>query len=180
MRLFIVSLFATLFGALLLASGSASAQTQLDPTNLPLVTAEQARDTFAQQGFETEAIVAWGGVAPTLRTFKVRDSASRRVLMVLVFPSSQDAGLLRGQMARREESTTLHPYVIAGYGQSVWSGNVALVQSTESQLELVDGLQADQNNGIYDDPIMVRDAQAPGIAVDTDFQEALTNGVANL
>jgi hypothetical protein len=180
MRLFMVSLFATFFGALPLASGSASAQSQVDPANLPLVTAEQARDAFAQQGFQTSAIVAWGWAAPTLRTFEVRDSASPRVVMVLVFASSQDAGLFRGQMARHAESTTANPYLIAGYGPSMWRGNVALVQSTESQLQLVDRLQADQDNGTYDDPGVVLDARAPAMAVDPDFQEALTNSIVNL
>jgi hypothetical protein len=62
----------------------------------------------------------------------------------------------------------------------MWRGNVALVQSTESQLEFVDRLQADQDNGTYDDPSVVLDARAPVILVDSDFQEALTNSVVNL
>ena len=178
MKFLAAMLMATLFAVLPLAQ--TSAQTQADPADAPVLTAEHARDAFARDGFEVDAITNWGWSVPTLRTFKVRETASERVLMVLVFPTSQDAGLLRGQLALHEESTTPDPYVVAGYGPGVWSGNVALVQSTESQLALVAQLQADQDDGQSPDPAVVEAARAPDIAVDVDFQEALTKSVTNL
>jgi len=70
--------------------------------------------------------------------------------------------------------------VMVGYGQSLWDGNVALVQTTESQLERLDRAQADLANGVYRDPIVARDPGVPDFVVDLDFLQALQNGAVNL
>jgi hypothetical protein len=88
--------------------------------------------------------------------------------------------VFRGAMALHAESATSNPYVLAGYGPSVWNGNVAIMQSTESQLERVAQLQADQDNGMTDDPSMLLDARAPDIRVDADFQLALLDSIATV
>jgi hypothetical protein len=115
-----------------------------------------------------------------MRTFVVHDASSQRILMVLVFPSVQDAGLFRAMVATHQESTGSDPPIVPGYGPSVWSGNIALIESSESNLAQVVQLQADQDNGVYHDPSATPDPRTPDITVDLDFQQALRTGVVNL
>jgi hypothetical protein len=101
---------------------------QADTGNSAVLTAEQARAAFTTSGFSADPIINWGWTAPSVRTFVVHDAASDRVLTVLVFQTSADAGLVRGSMALHQRLTSGDPYVLAGYGPSVWSGNVAMVE----------------------------------------------------
>lgn len=171
-----LALASILLPALCAVPMPASAQTQTNPS----MSAEQAQAAFAQGGFQVDRIVDWGWLVPSVRSFVVHDLATRRVLMVLVFPSVDDANQFRGGIAMQQQSSRPDPHILAGYGPSIWSGNLGLLQSTESQLERVAQLQADQDNDIYDDPNNVLSERSPNIVVDLDFQQALRNSVANL
>jgi hypothetical protein len=173
-------LIAVLLAAICLSPAAASAQTQNDPSAVLPLTAEQARAAFMDKGFAADSVVDWGWTIPSLRSFVVHDVPTQRVLMVMVFPSSQEAGVFKGRLVLQQASAASNPYVLAGYGRGVWNGNVVIMQSTESQLERVAQLQADQDNGINGDPNLVLDARAPEIAVDLDFQLALLDSVVNV
>jgi hypothetical protein len=130
-----------------------------------------------------DPIIDWAWRTPSaqtfLRTFEVHDGIDQRVVMVLVFPSREAAGFLRGVL-QQEENERPDPRLVAGYGPSVWRGNVALVESTEPIRARVGQLQSDQHNGMYEDPSASPDSLEPGIAVDLDFQQALNGSDVNI
>ena len=171
-------LSAVALGTVCLCPGVVAAQTQTSSD--PVTTPEQAQAAFTSTGYQVDPIQTWGWTTPSVRSFEVHDPATQRVLMVLVFPTAGDAALLRGEMALHQESATSNPYLVSGYGPSMWSGNIAMMESNESHLERVAQLQADQNNGVYDSPEAVLDARAPNITVDVDFQRALQISGMNL
>ncbi len=155
-------------------------EAQAQSTASQPITVEQAYTAFSAAGYQVDPIVNWGWLSPSMSTFVVHDPLSERVLMVLVFPDAATAGVFRAQMAAHFQSEATDPYVIAGYGPSMWNGNVGLVESTESQLARVGELQAEQNRGMYVDVRLTSDLSAPDIRVDVDFQQALHNGAANI
>jgi len=57
---------------------------------------------------------------------------------------------------------------------------VALVQTTQSELNRTYQSQQDRDNGLYVERTAVGEAGAPLLAVDLDFQQALDNGAVNL
>jgi hypothetical protein len=162
----------------------AAAQTQTDSASGPFITAEQARDAFMNAGYKADPIIDRAGRTPSLqtllRTFDVHDPANRRMVMVLVFPSVEAAGLFRTTLAMDGETNRPDPLLVTGYGPSLWRGNVAMVESTESNLARVAQLQAGQDTGIYADPSGGPDPRAPDIQVDLDFQQALNSSDVNM
>jgi hypothetical protein len=162
----------------------AGAQTQADPSSGPFITAEQAHDAFTAAGYAADPIIDWAWRTPSqhtlLRTFEVRDSANQRLVMVLVFPSFEAVGFVRNTVAVHRQAEEPDQPLVAGYGPSVWRGNVAMVESTQSTLARVAELEADQDTSFFEDPSADADARAPDIQVDLDFQQALNNSDVNL
>ena len=71
--------------------------------------------------------------------------------------------------------------LVVGYGESVWRGNVALVQTTQAELDRTLQLQNDRDNGMLTfEPNLVREPGLPSYAVDLDFLHALETSAANL
>jgi len=72
------------------------------------------------------------------------------------------------------------PRLVIGFGESVWRGNVALVQTTRAELDRTFQLQQDRDNGVFaEEPNVVREPGTPTTAVDLDFLQALENSAVN-
>jgi hypothetical protein len=141
----------------------------------PSLTVEQTRDAFVAAGYQVDTATTWDWTSPPVTSFTVHDQNGGRVVMVLVYPGAAAAELARSEAALQDQ------HLVVGYGPGAWNGNVALVQSTETQLQRAYQAQADRDNGVYVDPqTVVQDPQVPSIAVDPDFLQALSNGAANL
>jgi hypothetical protein len=148
---------------------------------------EQARGAFSAAGYQVDQALNWEWTSPPVSTFQVHDLANGRVLMVMVYPDAAGAQTgWRQALAREPQQSPAgvvaasDPHLIAGYGKSVWSGNVAMVQATQAKLDRVYQLQADRDNGIYVDPDLVQEPTFPDLVVDLDFQQALQSGAVNL
>jgi|SRR5947209_6187243 len=147
----------------------AAAAQDVPQTNGPTV--EQVRGAFTGAGFQVDAALNWDWLSPPQSTFRVHDPARGRELMVLVYPDAAAA-----QIASSRGSP-----LVVGYGESVWRGNVALVQTTQAELDRMFQLQIDRDNGVLSiQPSVVREPGVPGYAVDLDFLQALETSAANL
>ena len=149
---------------------SAGAQPVAGPTLSP----EQVRSQYLAQGFQTSEPITWWTNGST--TFTVEDpteqnSPTGRILMVIVYPDAAAAAAERHAGA----------HLVPGYGPSLFQGNVALMQSTRS--ELARRYAAELNAG---DPTSVAQVgeQAlvaePTYPVGLDFLAVLQDGLANL
>jgi len=174
--------FVTLLGAALTLPGVAAAQ------SAPTMTVVQARSAFSSAGYTLEAAHAWDWTRPPVTSFEVHGQHDDRILMVLVYPSmtaAQDALL---QAESHEQALNpgnpigsgSGPHLVSGFGASAWSGNVALVQTSQKQLERLYQWQADRDNGLVTDQVILDDPAMPTIAVDLDFLAALQSAVVNL
>jgi hypothetical protein len=149
---------------------------------------EQVRSSFASAGFQVDLAHNWDWTSPPTSTFQVHDRARGRVVMALVYPTSMAAQNVRVQAYAHEQQQNLRsgalsgygPHVVMGYGQSFWRANVALVQSTQSELDRVFQLQSDCDTGVAVDANVMNEAGPVGNPVDLDFQQALDNGVVEL
>jgi hypothetical protein len=142
------------------------------PFTQPALAAEQVRDAFSGAGFQVDQTVQWDWTSPPNSTFQVHDPTHGRVLMVVVYASATAAetGLLQARAREQAREQAQHPggvataangpHLITGYGESVWRGNVVLVQTTPAELARLFQLQNDRDNCVY---------------VDLDFQQALDN-----
>jgi hypothetical protein len=113
---------------------------------------------------------------------QVRDQSGDRVLLVLVYSDAAAALLERDRALIRDDyPVNGNPHVVTGYGPGVWSDNVALVQSTQSQLNRMSGREAnrDMRTSVGATP-PVLSAEPPNTGVDLDFIEALNSSVVNL
>ena len=162
------------------------------------VTPAQAQAAYVQAGFVVESAVQWDWTNPPVTSFRVRDaqfdrrtSAERpysdRVLLVLVYPDVATARSAQlAAQAREEAELDRHlafrddhgPRLVAGYGPSAWTGNVALVQSTDRELTRLQAEQQDRDNGVASSP----DDSPPAFRalttlqdVDADFVGVLLN-----
>jgi hypothetical protein len=132
---------------------------------------EQARSAFAAAGFQLEPTLTWDWTSPPVSTFRVHDLARDRLALVLVYPSSDDAARARGR----------GPSLVVGYGPGAWRGNVAIVQTTQAELDREFRLQNDRDNGVLSiDQDLVQDPAWRPLAVDLDLQQALDVGAVNL
>jgi hypothetical protein len=95
------------------------------------------------------------------------------MLMVLVYSDPAAAETARLQARVKDDSgvRSSNPHLIPGYGASVWHGNVALVQTTQAQLDRLFQLQSDCANDLYVEPDRVPERNG---LVDADFQQPLT------
>jgi hypothetical protein len=145
--------------AIVAAAPLTLAQAQSTPT--PLLTPEQVRTEFVEQGFQTSRPITWWTNGST--TFTVEDQAeqnspSARVLMVIVYPDEAKA------VSEHHDGAHLVP----GYGPSVWQGNVAMVQTTRS--ELARRYAAEVNR---DDPSFVQTSTEPDGVAEAGYPVAL-------
>jgi hypothetical protein len=176
------SFFASLLVAGALWPVSAAAQ------STPVMTVDQVRGAFTTAGYRVDGATSWDWTRPPVTSFEVHGLNDGRVLMVLVYPNmtaANDALLLaqsheQALNAGQPLASRGAPHMVSGFGMSTWSGNVALVESTESQLAAMYQAQVDRDNGVISDQVMVDDPSAPNIAVDLDFLQALQGGAANL
>jgi hypothetical protein len=165
---------------------AASAQAQDLPAAGPVLSVDQVRSAFT--GYLVDPALNWEWTSPPVTTFQVHDLANGRVLMVLVYPDVAAAQAERGRATMREQDETsdntigsIGPFLITGYGHSVWNANVALVQTTQSELDRMFRLQNDRDNGVLVDPdSLLQGPRLPEYAVDLDFQQALQTSVFNL
>jgi hypothetical protein len=148
---------------------------------------EQVRSAFVSAGYQVEEPLTWDWMRPPVSSFRVLDPSHDRVLMVLVYPSSTAAIAGRLQAQAHDDALSggrpiidsgVGPHLVLGYGPSTWRGNVALVQSTETELARIYRAQTDRDNGVDRDPL---GESAPlALAVDLDFLQALDASVVNL
>jgi hypothetical protein len=153
-----------------------------------VLSVDQARGIFSAAGYEVDRAYTWDWTSPPVSTFQVRDQ-NDRVLMVLVYPSAEAAAAGRQEAESHDQTiqsgsaiSGLGPHLVVGYGQSYWSGNVALVQSSQAQLQRMFQAQADRDSGVYgtSTSAVAEDPSLPTFAVDVDFEQALQNSVVNL
>jgi hypothetical protein len=161
----------------------AAAAQDAQPSTGPTV--EQVRGVLTRAGYQVDPALNWDWTSPPVSTFRVHDAA--RELMVLVYPSTTavQAGRVQAQAheqalnASSGDASDRGPHLVIGYGESAWRGNVALVQTTQVELDRLFQVQSDRSNGLYEQPDLVRELGLPSIAVDFDFLQALDNGAAN-
>src|SRR5260370_23923439 len=73
------------------------------------------------------------------------------------------------------EPALAEPHLIEGYGPSVWTDNVAMVESTQSELDHLFQTRLDDANGVEVDTNLAWEHSVTNDAVDVDFQQALDN-----
>lgn len=183
MRRFVRSVVAGLIAAVCLWPVAISAQPAPDAR----FNVEAARTAFVGSGYQVDEAINWDWTSPAVSTFRVHDPADNRVLMVLVYPSDTAALLARQQAEAHDQaldgltsSSGGGPHLLVGYGPSIWQGNVALVETTQS--ELARAYQADiyLENGVYVGDNSAWQAPQVGMRVDVDFLQALNNSVVDL
>jgi hypothetical protein len=179
------SIAASLAAAVCLWPVAAGAQ-EAQPLPVTGLSVDQARQVFAGAGFQVDEALSWDWTSPPVKSFQVHDP-NGRILMVLVYGSTTaaEAGRLQAQAHEQAQQagqtvSGVGPHLVTGYGTSVWRGNVALVQTTQSELNRVYQSQQDRDNGQYVEGTAAVEAGAPLVAVDLDFQQALDNGAVNL
>jgi hypothetical protein len=146
------------------------------------------RDAFVAAGYAVDQADSWNWTRPPVTSFQVHDAGRDRVLMVLVYSSTTAAEAARLEAETHEAAmnggipviSDSGPHLIVGYGPSVWTGNVALVQTTESQLKQAYTSQVGQDTNQHNlvDTTTTRDWTGP--LVDADFQEVLQSSSVNL
>jgi hypothetical protein len=151
------------------------------------LTITQVRDSFTNAGFQVDQANTWDWTSPPVTSLQVHDPAGARRLMVLVYANPVTAQAARLQAQAHEESPSSgnissadSPHLVQGYGPSVWNRNVALVQTTQSELDRLFQWQNECDTAVAVDPTLVSEPSAPSNAVDFDFQHALDNSVVNL
>jgi hypothetical protein len=173
------SLVTGLAAAVCLWPAGVTAQTQDGASTSPALTIDNVRDSYASAGFQVARAQTWTWTAPPVTSLQIRDQSSGRVLMVLVYSNPAVAETARLQ-AQAKDVSGVHrsnPHLIPGYGASVWNGNVALVQTTQAELDRLFQLQSDCANDLYVEPDLVPERNG---LVDVDFQQALTSSTLNL
>jgi hypothetical protein len=169
-----------LFAAATLWPAAAAAQTQASS----YMTVQQVRGAFDSAGFQVDQPLNWDWLRPPVTSFQVHSRNDSRVLMVLVYDSTDSADAARMLAESHEQAlnsgepvtTAAGPHLVAGFGTSVWNGNVALVETTQAQLDNLyqAELERDMDIGVVNEPPPV------DVAVDMDFQQALNAGAVNL
>jgi hypothetical protein len=173
MQLFIRSIAAALAASVYLWPLAAAAQEE-QPVASSIISIEQVHDAFSSAGFIVDRPLDWSWTAPPVTSFAVHDATRGRELIVLVYPSASAAQAVRLQAQDSDQ------HLIFGYGQSVWRGNVALVQSTRTELDRAYRFQNAIDNGVFIDTSVVRASGKPNIAVDLDFLQAMVPSVVDL
>jgi hypothetical protein len=170
--------------SLYFSGGAAHAQ---DATASPVLSVDQVRNAFSSAGYQVDQAQAWNWASPPVTSLQVRDSATDRVVMVLVYPSTTaaQAALLEAETHEQGLNAGLPangggaPHLIAGYGRSVWDGNVAMVQTMQADMERAYQAQIDRDSAVDAAPAPGASATQSEFSVDVDFLQALQQGTVN-
>jgi hypothetical protein len=171
------SIAAGLAAAVCLLPVAAAAQEA--PTSNTAMTVTQVGGAFSAAGFQADQPIVWNWTSPAVTTIQVHDRAQGRLLMVLVYENDADAQLARQQARVREQlegnqsAEASSPHLVPGYGVSAWRGNVALVETSQSQFDGMVRAQNDRDNAVYRDADVVQEPGPINRAVDFDFLQAL-------
>jgi hypothetical protein len=160
-----------------------SAQETTPPGAAPALDSNQIVAAFASSGYQVDEPHTWSWTQPPFTSVRVRDLATGRVLSVLIYPSAAAAEIARLQAAHAQGQSVISstgPYLVTGFGPSLWMNNVALVESRESLLERLYQAQVDRDNGVLDVQSAALADERPAVVVDVDFLQALLNGAVNL
>jgi hypothetical protein len=167
-RSFLLAAAASAFVAVLpLASAGAQSLSE------PLLTPDQVRSQYLDQGYLVSAPVLWWTNGTT--TFTVQDPAEQnspaaRVLMVIVYPDATTA-----QAAHSQDG-----HLVPGYGPTVWQDNVALVQSSRSELARRHAAAVNSDDPTYVGTTDSTQFADPSTIVGLDFLAVVQNGLVNL
>jgi hypothetical protein len=135
------------------------------------MTIEQVRSAFAVAGFQVDQTLGWEWTLPPVSTFRVQTRTGDHLAMVLVYPTMRAA-----ELARARGGT-----LVTGYGADVWRGNVAIVQTNQLELDRMNRIQNDCENGVLtDNTVLVVEPSATPFGVDLEFLQALDVGARNL
>jgi hypothetical protein len=137
--------------------------------------ADEVRDDFVRAGLQADAPTTWWANGVT--TFTVRGAGRDRIAMVLVYPTLEAAQAERRQPGAHDANgdiVSTRPHLVPGYGSSVWSGNVAVVQSSLSELSR---LYIDCAEVVIRVDTAAVDVLAIGADVDTDVIAILDQGL---
>jgi hypothetical protein len=159
----IMLLVATMLGVASLAPPVAAQQFASDPASVRAV--GEVRSALTSAGFIVDEPQTWEWLTPPVSSIRVHDPATGRVLMIVVYPSTESALVAR---ARANDGS-----LAAGFGETVWIGNLALSQSTELHLNQFDALVAHRENGGFIEDELFTLFHHPTFAVDRDFLQAL-------
>jgi hypothetical protein len=178
---FIYTVCASVPVAVWLWSMPPSAFAQAATSTNAAFSADQTRVVFANAGYLVGESHTWGWMQPPFTAFRVSDPATGRVLTVVVYANVDAAEQARLQAARgqiHDASSVDGPPLVPGFGRSLWSGNVALVQSTESKLQHLYQQQEARDMRVDDDatPVVERALDS----VDVDLAKALVIGAVGL
>jgi hypothetical protein len=162
---------------------AASAQAQPGPLTTSTMSVEQVRNSFTSAGFQVDRTLNWEWTSPPVSSIQVQDLAHNRVLMVLVYADTAAADLGRREALANDpqpSSAGLGPHLVTSYGPSVWRGNVALVQTSQSELRRAFQIQNERDNAMSMTGDLLQEPEVANYAVDFDFQQALDNSAVNL
>jgi hypothetical protein len=173
------SLVASLAVAASLWPIATSVQAQDVPRGDRVLTVEQVRGAFRGAGLQVDQPLNWDWMAPPVESFQVHDVAQDRVLMVLVYASADEAETARA-LAQSRQQTVSGPHLVVGYGPGIWTANLAMVQTRQSDLDRLYQAQIDRDMGFNSGSDIVHDSNLPSIAVDLDFRRVLETSVVNL
>ncbi len=161
-------------------SMSAAAAPALAPEPTPALTwsVDEVRGSFNRAGLVVDEPYGWGWLSPGYTSVKVHDWDGR-IVLAMIYRDASEAAVARAQAERqeleRDPSTSVAgtPHLVESHGRSAWRGNLALVQSSESQQNRLFGLSSDRANGVE---LSAADVQADALlarSVDADLLQAL-------
>ena len=141
---------------------------------LAAMTPEQVRNDYIAQGFVTSQPLTWwndGSTSFVVEDPSERSSPAARVVMVIVYPDAAVA-----QSAQQQND-----HLVPGYGPSILQGNVALMQSTRTELERRYAAELNSDDPTFagvPNPNVV--AEQPNYHVASDFLAVVQGELANL
>lgn len=132
---------------------------------------------YAQHGFQVEVAIRWW-TTDQVTSFRVFDTRTDRVVMVLVYP---DAAVADGERTRAQALEATGSHLVPGYGPSAWHQNVALVESTQNELGRRFAAERERDHQMMLGGGGTEGMQADGMrAVDVDFLSIVDTGVVVL
>lgn len=90
----------------------------------PSFSANEAHALFVNAGYQVDQLAAWDWMNPPVSTFRLRDVARERVLLVQVYPDVAQAQRGSARM-------------VEGYAASTWINNVALFEADADDYQRV-------------------------------------------
>jgi hypothetical protein len=144
---------------------------RIEPASTPVITIDEARAAFVGAGFQIEETHSWDWTSPPVSTFGVQDPGGERRAMVLVYPTSGAAELARARGGA----------LVVGYSASAWQVNVAIVQTSQQELDRVQRMRNDCDDGVLaaNEDLMAESSLSTR-RVDLDLQQALNTGARSL